>query len=178
MISFKVRPGNHRAISRWSKRFFTAVFVVAAVLLAWRAIDGYRHASSILADHGSVTVPVELVEVTEERGRKGRTRNMYHFGYSFEAEGQRHEGQFTTSESNADPYLGDGATIEVVYARADPSRFDRRSRLESQTGLGSLIVRLLVAFAITALVASLMHLMLVAKLIVPRQPEQEAVPAT
>jgi hypothetical protein len=171
MISFKVKPENHVAISRWSKRFFMVVFIAGAALLSFMGIDSYRQANSILGDHGTVTVPVELVDVTEERGRKGRTRTMYHFGYAFEAGGERHEGHFSTSESNADPYLVEGATIEVAYANADPSRFDRLSRLESQSGFGSLIVRILVALAGAALVAFVLHMLVVGKLIVPREPE-------
>jgi hypothetical protein len=171
MISFKVKPENHAVISRWSKRFFMVVFVAGAALLSFMGIDDYRQANAILGDHGTVTVPVELVDITEERGRKGRTKTMYHFGYSFEAGGQRHEGHFSTSESNADPYLADDATIEVAYANADPSRFDRLSRLESQSGFGSLIVRMLVALAGAAFVAFVLHMLLVGKLIVAREAE-------
>lgn len=177
MISFKVKPENHVAISRWSRRFFMVVFVVGAAMLAYMGIDGYRHANSILRDHATVTVPVDLVDITEERGRKGRTKTVYHFGYAFEAGGERHEGHFSTSESNADPYLADDATIEVAYANADPSRFDRLSRLESQAGVGSLMVRLLVALAGAALIAFVLHMLVVAKLIVPRVPAPEPTPA-
>lgn len=177
MISFKVKPENHVAVSRWSKRFFMVVFVIGAGLLAFMGIDGYRHAHSILGDHATVTVPVELVDVTEERGRKGRTKTMFHFGYAFEAGGQQHTGQFTTSESNAGAHLAEDATIEVAYANADPSRFDRLSRLESQAGVGSLLVRLLASLAGAALIAFIMHIMLVGKLIVPRETESEPTPA-
>lgn len=177
MISFSVKPETHAAISRWSKRFFVVVFLAGAGLLAYMGLDGYRQANGILRDHATVNVPVELVEITEERGRKGRTRLMYHFGYAFEADGGQHQGRFTTSQSNAEPYLQDGATIDVAYARADPSRFDRLSRLESQSGFGRLLVRLLVAVAGAALIATLMHLLLVAKLIVPRAADPVPEPA-
>lgn len=172
MISFKLAPQTHAKVSRASAVFFKLLFVAAVLFLGYKAIGGYLRASSILADHSVVSVPVQLVEVTEERGRKGRRRNMYHFGYSFEAGGERHEGRFTTSESNADPYLGEDVTIEVAYANAEPARFDRLERLQSQSGLGSLVVRLLVAVAGAALIMFLMHLLLTAKLFVPRVPEQ------
>ena len=177
MISFKVKPENHVAISRWSKRIFMVVFLAGAGLLAYQGIDSYRHATAILRDHATVNVPVELEDITEERGRKGRTKRMYHFGYTFEADGQQYVGQFTTSESNAEPYAQDHATIDIAYAKADPSRFDRLSRLQSQSGFGGLLMRLLVAVAGAALVAFLMHMLVVAKLIVPRMPEADAAPA-
>ncbi|CAG4968923.1 DUF3592 domain-containing protein [Novilysobacter luteus] len=171
MISFKMAPENHAKLSRLSKKFFMVVFVVGAALLAYKGVESYRYANSILADHTVVTVPVVLVDVSEERGRKGRTRNMYNFGYVFEADGREYEGSFTTSESNADPYLADLATIDVAYTNADPSRFDRLERLQGQAGFGSLMMRLLVAISGAALLAGLMHLLLVAKLIVPRPVE-------
>lgn len=173
MISFKLKPENHAVLSRWSKRFFLVVFVAGAVLLASKGIAGYRHANSILGDHTVVTAPVELVGVTEERGRKGRTKLMFNFAYGFEANGQSYRGEFTTSESNADPYLGDDVTVQVAYDNADPSRFDRLERLQGMAGLGSLVTRLLVAVLGAALLAGLMHLLLVAKLFVVRQPESE-----
>jgi hypothetical protein len=173
MISFKLKPENHAALSRWSKRFFLVVFVAGAVLLASKGIAGYRHANSILGDHTVVTAPVELMEVTEERGRKGRTKLMFNFAYSFEANGQAYRGEFTTAESNADPYLGDDVTVQVAYDNADPSRFDRLERLQGMAGFGSLVTRLLVAVLGAALLAGLMHLLLVAKLFVVRQPEPE-----
>lgn len=178
MISFKMKPENHAILSRWSKKFFFIVFVVAAGYLMFLGVDGYRQASSILGDHTVVTVPVELVDITEERGRKGRTKLMYHFGYSFDANGSTQEGAFTTSESNADPYMGDDVTLAIAYSNADPSRFDRLEKLQGQAGLGSLAFRMLVALLGAAFLASVMHLLLVAKLIVPRLPAApEAAPA-
>lgn len=173
----KVKPQTHATISRWSKRLFMLVFVAGAVMLGSMGIQGYRNANAILADHSTVTVPVELVEVTQERGRKGRTKEVYHFGYAFEAGGRQFQGAFTTSESNADPYLEDGAAIEVAYANADPARFDRLERLQGQSGLGGLAMRLLIAVAGAALIAFVLHLLVVAKLIVPRPTDAEAAPA-
>jgi hypothetical protein len=177
MLSFKLKPENHAGLSRWSKRLFFVVFVVAAGVLMFSGIDSYRHANSILRDHSVVTAPVEFVEVTEERGRKGRRKDMYHFGYSFEVDGQTHEGRFTTSESNAGPYLADGATLKVAYANADPANFDRLQRLQGLSGFGGLLVRMLIAVGGAALLAGLMHLLVVAKLFVPRKPEPDAEPA-
>jgi len=177
MISFKVKPQNHERISRWSKRFFVLVFLAGAAMLGLSGVESYRHANSILADHTIVTVPVELVQINQERGRKGRKKNTYHFGYAFEAGGRQHTGHFTTSESNAEPYLDDGATVEVAYANADPSRFDRLKRVQGQSGFGGLLMRLLVAVLGAAFIAFVLHMLLVAKLIVPRVPQAEATPA-
>jgi hypothetical protein len=174
MLSFKLKPENHARLSHWSKRLFFVVFVVAAGYLLFIGIDSYRHANSILRDHSVVTAPVELLEVTEERGRKGRRKDMYHFGYRFEVDGQAHEGRFTMSESNAGPYLADGTTLQVAYANADPAHFDRMERLQGLSGFGSLLVRMLIAVGGAALLAGLMHLLVVAKLFVPRKPEPEA----
>ena len=178
MISFKLKPENHATLSRWSRKVFMVVFVAGAAVLAFKGIQGYRHASSILGNHSVVTAPVELVEITEERGRKGRTKLMFHFAYDFEAGGEPYRGEFTTSESNSEAYIGDDLTLQVAYDNADPSRFDRLERLQDQAGFGSLMIRLLVAVLGAALVAFLMHMLLVAKMFVPRQPAPEPEPAT
>ncbi|NZA25699.1 DUF3592 domain-containing protein [Luteimonas sp. SJ-92] len=173
MISFKLEPDNHAALSRWSKRFFQVVFVLAAGVLMFMGIDGYREASSILADHSVVNVPVELEGIDEERGRRGRTRHMFDFGYAFEVDGTQYRGAFTTSESNAEKYLGDGTTIDIAYSNADPARFDRLDKLQGMAGAGSLVKRMAIAVLGAAFLAFVMHMLLVAKLFVPRKPEPE-----
>lgn len=174
MISFKIQPETHAKFAAWSKKFFFLVFVLGAGFLMYQGFAGYRAANAILGDHSVVTVPVELEDIVEERGRKGRTKLMFHFAYSFEAQGKSYDGRFVTSESNADPYLEEGATIEVAYANGEPARFDRLDKLQDQAGFGGLMTKMLIALAGAALVAFVMHMLLVAKLIVPRMPEPEA----
>ncbi|MDH5825042.1 hypothetical protein QFW77_18915 [Luteimonas sp. RD2P54] len=173
MISFKLEPGNHAALSCWSKRFFQVAFVVAAGVLTFMGVEGYREARSILADHSVVNVPVELEAITEESGRRGRTKHMFEFGYAFEVDGRQYHGAFSTSESNAQKYLGDGVTIDVAYSNADPARFDRLDRLQGMGGAGSLLKRMAIALLGAAFLAFVMHMLLVAKLFVPRKPEPE-----
>jgi hypothetical protein len=174
MISFKIEPQNHATFAAWSKKFFFLAFLVGAGTLMAQGFSGYRSANAILKDHTVVTVPVALSEVVEEKGSKGRVSSMYHFAYTFEVEGQSHEGEFVTSESNADPYLGEEATVEIAYANGDASRFDRLSKLQGQAGLGGLVTKFLIALVGAAFLAFVAHMLLVAKLIVPRAPEPEA----
>lgn len=156
---------------------FSRVPVASTTFPTRRRSAAIRDRPPCDAAYSYLLTALSAKDITEERGRKGRTKLMYHFGYAFEADGQQYVGQFTTSESNAEPYAQDHATIDIAYAKADPSRFDRLSRLQSQSGFGGLLMRLLVAVAGAALVAFLMHMLVVAKLIVPRMPEADAAPA-
>lgn len=168
MLSFTTSPATHAVVSKASRIFFSLAFLVGITVLAAGAIRGYLAATAILKDHSVVTAPVTLDEVVEERGRKGRKRNMYHFSYRFEAKGQPQTGTFITSESNADPYLEDGVTVEVAYSNQEPSRFDRLERLQNQSSLKGVIIRLLVSLPFVALLAWIAHLLTTRKLFVLR----------
>lgn len=176
MLSFKLEPSTHEKFSRFSKALFFLVFLGGAGWLIFSAFSGYREATAILADHGVVTVPLALDEVTEERGRKGRTKLMFNFVYQFEAKGQQYQGGFSAAESNAGPYLADDVTVDVAYSNADPSRFDRLERLQDQAEVGSLLKRLVIAVLGAAFVALVLHLLATGVLFV-RRPEPESVPA-
>lgn len=168
MLSFKIEPLAHARLSHWSGRLFLLAFVVCAAWLAYTALSNYRLAGQIMSDHSVVSAPVTVASITEESGRKGRTSLMYHFSYTFEVKGHLYQGSFSAIESNAGPYLGENVSVEVAYSNADPARFDRLERLQDQAAMGGLLGRLAFAVLGSALLALILHLLVVAKLFVPR----------
>ncbi|WP_454831045.1 hypothetical protein [Pseudoxanthomonas wuyuanensis] len=174
MISIPVSAAAHANIGKISRFLCFAAFLFFAAMLTYGAIGGYFSSNAILKDHSVVTAPVTLEDIEEERGRKGRKSYTYHFSYAFDAGGQTRQGQFSTSEGNSIPYMDDGATVEVAYANGDPSRFDRLQRLQSQSGLGGMIVRLVVALPVSALLAFIVHLLIVGRLFVIKPKPAEA----
>lgn len=169
MLSFKVMPQTHQTISRWSKRLWIVALLLGIGFLAFTAVQNYLRSNAILKDHTEVTVPVELKEITEEKHRKGRVTNTYHFAYAFEVEGKQYQGEFTTSEDNATPYMEDDAQIVVAYANGNPGLFERLSMLQSQSDAMAVAKRILIALPLAALLALVMHLLVVLRLFVPRE---------
>lgn len=174
MISIPVSNPAHTSITKVSKVLCFAAFLLGTAVLVSGAVAGYLRSNAILKDHSVVTAPVTLEEIEEKSGRKGRVSYTYHFSYSFEAAGQTHKGSFSTSESNSLPYMEDGATVQVAYANAEPSRFDRLDRLQGQSGLGGMITKLLVALPVSALLAFIVHLLIVGRLFVVKPEPAEA----
>lgn len=173
MIRIPVSDTAHAQLTRASRWLCAIAFVGIAAVFSISALGGYRQAQAILKDAVTVQVPVQLDNIEEQHGRRGRVTHDYHFRYRFEANGVAHDGRFTTSEANAAAYLGEQAQVTIAYARNDPSRFERVQRLQNQKGLGAVLGRLLVALALMALLMFVVHLLLTRKLFVRR-----ALPAT
>ncbi|KAF1722333.1 DUF3592 domain-containing protein [Pseudoxanthomonas wuyuanensis] len=174
MINIPVSDATHASIGKISRFLCFAAFLIFAALLSYSAIGGYFRSNAILKDHSLVTAPVTLQDIEEKSGRKGRKSYTYHFSYAFEAGGQARRGEFSTSEGNSIPYMDEGATVEVAYSNADPSRFERLQRLQNQSGLGGMLVRLAVALPVSALLAFIAHLLIVGRLFVARPKPAEA----
>lgn len=170
MISIPVSFNTHLKLSRLSKWLCIAAFVVFGGMLGLSGISGYLQASTILKDHSVVSAPVQLKEIEEQRGRKGRVSYTYHFTYTFNAAGKPRTGAFSTSESNATPYMEEEATVRVAYSNRDPSNFERLSTLESHKGLGAVLKRLLIALVFAAVLALVAHLLITRRLFVIHLP--------
>lgn len=170
MISIPVSDTSHARLIRVSRWLCIAAYAVLAGVFALSAFSGYRQAQAILKDAVTVQAPVHLDRIEEKHGRKGRVSHEYQFRYEFSADGQTHTGHFATSEDNAAPYLEEGRMISVAYARGEPSRFERLERLEGQKGLGAVLGRLMVALALLAVLAFVVHLLITRKLFVVRAP--------
>jgi len=173
MISIPVSDTSHARLSRASRWLCSIGYALLAVFFAWSALSGHREAQAILKDAVTVQAPVQVDHIEEKR-RKGRVSYQYHFRYAFTADGVPYTGQFTTSEDNAAPYLGDEPQVAVAYSRADPARFDRLERLEGQKGLGSVLGRVVVALGMLAILAFVVHLLLTRKLFVRQTPAASA----
>lgn len=173
MISIPVSDTSHARLSRASRWLCSIGYAVLAVFFAWSALSGHREAEAILKDAVTVQAPVQVDHIEEKR-RKGRVSYQYHFRYDFEANGVTHTGNFSTSEDNAAPYLGDEPRVTVAYARADPSHFERLDRLEGQKSLGSVLGRVIVALGMLAILAFIVHLLLTRKLFVRQTPAVSA----
>lgn len=165
MISIPVSGTTHARLARASRWLCSLACVGVATVFVLSALSGHRQAQAILGDAVTVMAPVHLDRVEESR-RKGRVSHEYQFSYDFTANGKRHRGQFATSEANATPYLGDQAQVEVAYARADPSRFERLDRLRSQKDLGPVLGRLMVGLLLLVVLAWVLHLLLTRRLFV------------
>jgi hypothetical protein len=169
MISIPVSDTAHARLSQAARWLCILGYVVLAVVFSWSALSGHRQAQAILKDAVSVQVPVQLDHIAESR-RKGRVSHTYQFRYQFVVDGVARDGEFSTSEDNAAPYLRDGAQVEVAYARADPSRFERMDRLQGQKRLGAVLGRLSVGVVMLGVLAFVVFLLLTRKLFVVRQP--------
>lgn len=170
MISIPVSSTTHTRLSRLSKWLCIAAFIVFGCVLGASGLSGWFQARAILQDHSVATAPVKLEDVEEKRGRKGRISHAYHFSYSFDAAGKPQVGRFSTSESNASPFMADGATVKVAYSNREPSRFERLDRLESRSGLGSVLKRWMIALVFSAILALVAHLIITRRLFVVHAP--------
>lgn len=174
MISIPVSDRSHARIRRFSLWLCTLGYAALALGFAWAALSGHRNAEAILKDAVTVQAPVQLDRIDEHR-RKGRVSHEYQFQYRFNVDGVAHTGTFATSEDSAAPYLEEGALVRVAYSRAQPARFDRLERLQSQQRLGAVLGRLSVGILLLGVLAFVVYLLLTRKLFVPRAPA--AVPA-
>lgn len=168
MLSFKISQETHRKVRLVSTIVCTTLTICFILLLLLSGIASHLRAKRILADHTVIEAPVHLDNVTEERGRRGRTKEMMHFTYRFEVKGQPYIGRFDVASGNADRYP-EGRLLKIAYSNSDPRSFDRLERLEGQIGLGGLIQRLSVGTLGGALLGFIVHLLATRKLFVPRE---------
>lgn len=134
-------PSTHTTLRRATGVLLGLAFLVVLGLVGTRDARQYREAQAILVDAVRVDAAVALLEVVESRGRRGRRRDEFHFGYRFEAGGITHEGRFETSSAGAEPYLKSGV-VAVLYSAAVPSRFARVSEVERVASVGAVLKKL------------------------------------
>ncbi|WP_369940849.1 hypothetical protein [Xanthomonas medicagonis] len=153
--------------TRWlSRLLFASLFALGGGALLFHLLGDYRHASAILRDHSVATVPVIADGAF---GAHAEPLSRYRFHYVFESRGRLHRGAFETSAAEAGPLLLDGATVEIAYANADPSRFGRLDQLQHAGNLGGVITRLAIALSIAALLAAAAHQVLIGRVLRPRR---------
>lgn len=167
MIRIPVSETSHARLASASRWLCSVGYVVLAIGVAWSALGGHRTAQAILKDAVTVQVPVQLDHIEESR-RKGRVSQTYHFRYTFNVDGREHVGTFSTSEDSAGPYLQDDAQVQVAYARAQPTRFERLQRLQAQQDLGAVLGRLSLGVVLLGVLAWVVHLLLTRRLFVVR----------
>ncbi len=172
MFSFEVQPETHKKVSKVSKSVAYLGFVAAVIFFVATAVTTYKEASEILADHTVVDAYLQLDDVTQERGRKGRTREIYHFSYEFDVNGKNYKKAFNVNESNADKYI-DLDTLKIAYSNKDPQLNGQLEMLERNNSISSMLKRLAIAIPFLALLSAAVFYLITAKLIVPK-PEQEA----
>jgi len=168
MLSFKISPAAHQKVSRVSSIICTLFAIGFVVVMCLTAIGDHLRAKRILADHSVVSAPLALDNVTEERGRRGRTKEMYHFTYQFEVKGQHYIGRFDVAGSNVDKYP-EGTVLQIAYSNTDPAHFDRLDRLQDLSETGGMFTRLGVGVLGAALLAFIIHLLATRRLFVPRE---------
>lgn len=168
MLSFKISPAAHQKVSRVSRIICTLFAIGFVVVMCLTAIGDHLRAKRILADHSVVSAPLALDNVTEERGRRGRTKEMYHFTYQFQVKGQPYIGRFDVAGSNVDNYP-EGTVLQIAYSNADPAHFDRLERLQDLSKTSGMFTRLGVGVLGAALIAFIIHLLATRRLFVPRE---------
>ncbi|MCC4595716.1 hypothetical protein NRY95_20765 [Xanthomonas campestris pv. phormiicola] len=155
-------------LTRWlSRLLFASLFALGGGALLYHLLGDYRHASAILSDHSVATVPVIADGAF---GVHAEPLVHYRFHYVFESKGRLHRGTFEASGAEAAPLLLDGATVEIAYANADPSRFGRLDQLQHAGNLGGVLTRLAIALSIAALLAAAAHQVLIGRVLGARRP--------
>ncbi len=172
MLSFKVSESTHQTIAITTKYLCYIGYIGGLVFFAYTMISNYRQAGMILDDPVITTAAVTLDDVTVEKGRKGRRTETYHFTYAYQVEGETFEQSFTTSESNADQYLDD-ESVEIAYAKNDPTLSGKLKRLEKNHSLTSILWRFALAFFLLMFLVYAVYMLITAKLFVNRDPNSE-----
>ncbi|MFC3192826.1 DUF3592 domain-containing protein [Marinicella sediminis] len=174
MLKIKVKERTHQTIAVISKYLCILGFIGAVGFFGYTMVQNYRQATTILNDAQIIDAELMLTDVTFEKGRKGRTKSVYEFTYSYEADGQAFAQSFTTSESNADKYV-DATTIPVAYAKSNPALSGKLNQLEKNSSLGSLSWRGLVAFLGLMFLAAVIHGLITGVIFVNRDdPENQS----
>ena len=158
----KLSAHSHARLASVVKKLAIVGYLVALVFFTWVGLDSHWEAKQILSDQQVVEAALALDEITERR-RKRRTTYTYHFSYNFEVDGQTYGSSFSTSESNADPYI-DAATVSVAYKLSDPAVHDRVKVIERNASLGGVFKRLLFAIPLLALVVAAVYGLLMYRL--------------
>jgi hypothetical protein len=168
MFNIKVKENTHKGIKKVSKILAVIAFVVIFVVVGYQNVTGYIRANEILADHTVVDASLTFEGVSEERGRKGRVREVYHFSYQFDGKGQQYVSEFTTSESSSGYYL-ERDVIPVAYNNSDPGKFDRLSELEEHGNIMSNLKRMGLGSVMLMFILAMIYMLITRKLIVPKQ---------
>ncbi len=173
MLKIKVKERTHQTIAVISKYLCILGFIGAVGFFGYTMVKNYQQASTILSDSVVIDADIGLSDVTFESGRKGRTKEVYHFTYHFDANGESYEETFTTSENNADKYI-DLESIQVAYSKSNPELFGKLDQLEKNSSIGSLTWRALVALLGLMFLAAVIHGLITGVLFVNKDnPETE-----
>ncbi len=156
MLKIKVKDSTHQVTSVISKYLCIIGFIGAIGFFGYTMFKNYQEATTILSDAQVIDADLMLTDVRFEKGRKGKTKGVYEFTYSYEAGGQTYEKSFTTSQNNADKYV-DETTIPVAFAKSEPELSGKLNQLEKNSSLGSLTWRGLVALLGLMFLAAVVH---------------------
>lgn len=173
VLKIKVKASTHQVISSISKYICILGLLGSIGFFGYTMVTNYKEASTILSDAVMVDAALSLDDVTSKKSRKRGSTETYHFSYTFEANGENFEKTFTTSESNADKYL-DSETIEIAYAKSNPSLSGKVKRLEKNSSIGSLTWRGILALLGLSFLAAIVHGLFTEVLFINKdKPEEE-----
>ncbi|CAK7047353.1 DUF3592 domain-containing protein [Saezia sanguinis] len=156
MISFKVTSRAHESIRIFFKIFYGLTALAICVIFLLIVAGSYQKARFILADYTSLTVHLTLQDVEEGSGRRSSS-DTYIFTYTFDAQGKRYQGSLDASESYAEELFAQGLQLEIAYANANPSQFDRLSLLQRQSKLSGAAIRWIITSLIVMLIALILY---------------------
>ena len=173
MLKFKVKDSTHQNISVFTKYLCILGFIGSIIFFGYSMFKNYQEASTILSDSVVLDAALSLDDISQERGRKGRTTETYHFSYSYTVNDQEFSKSFTSSESNADKYI-DSQTVQIAYAKSNPALSGKVDQLERNSSISSLLWRGAIGIFGLMFIAALIFGLITSVIFVNKgQPEEE-----
>jgi len=131
---------GHAAVTIVARHLFLLIFFMGSVHTVQGVLRDYRHARSILRNHGVAIAAPAKADTALDRllptARKDRDL------YTFTVDGTSYSASFAT----------DDTTVQVAYAKAQPGRFDRLDVLEYKGSTAYVIIGTLVAVPALAMI--------------------------
>lgn len=142
-----------KKVSSYRKLALILTLIITAVM-AYFGVEAYFKAKNILADFSTVQASVTSAQHREERGRKGRVKDIYEVSYTFNLNSQQYSDTFQTNADKFAEYQSTGS-VEVAYSNKNPGNFDRLYLLKRQSDPADLATRIGIVFVIVYLILSI-----------------------
>ena len=162
MLSFKLRKPTHDKFSKVTGWLCLCGWLGGALFAGYTAVTQYLEARSVLEDHVVIPAALELVDTSDSYHRRAGTRTTYHFRYTFEFEGEEHQGTLDVSESNIDSWSAKD-TIDIAYSTTNRV-YERLDLVQRRTGLLGMIGSFLLFSFVMSILAVILYVYLTAKL--------------
>lgn len=136
-MGIKLRKPAHDRFSRVVGWLCLLGWIGGVLFTFYAAVSKYAEARSVLDNHVVIPAALELDRVSESYKRRAGVRNTYHFRYTFEVDGETHEGRMAVSENNVEQYLRN-PTVEIAFSTSNRT-FQRLSMVEGKDSIPGLV---------------------------------------